>query len=115
MDEVLSGVRSALAVKIFGSDLEQLLIGQQVNDVTKTVEGIVDLQLEPQVPIEQIQIKFDRAAASRYGLQVGQLSKLLKLHSMGGVSSFRATNLRPHCVVKARRPSKLGYHSQFAG
>jgi len=37
-----------VAVKIFGSDLEQLrTIGQQVNDVTKTVEGIVDLQLEP--------------------------------------------------------------------
>jgi Cu/Ag efflux pump CusA len=54
MDEVLSGVRSQIAVKIFGSDLEQLRqIGAQVEEQMKTVEGIVDLQLEPQVPIQQ--------------------------------------------------------------
>ncbi|MEP0886037.1 efflux RND transporter permease subunit, partial [Trichocoleus sp. ST-U3] len=88
MDEVLSGVRSAIAVKIFGPDLEQLrTIGQQVNDVMKTVEGIVDLQLEPQVPIEQIQIKFDRAAASRYGLQIGQLSEIIETALNGRVVS----------------------------
>ncbi|HEY9853844.1 MAG TPA: efflux RND transporter permease subunit [Leptolyngbyaceae cyanobacterium] len=55
MDEVLSGVRSAIALKIFGPDLEQLrTLGGQVNEAMKTVEGIVDLQLEPQVPIEQL-------------------------------------------------------------
>lgn len=88
MDEVLSGVRSALAVKIFGSDLEQLrTIGQQVNNVMETVEGVVDLQLEPQVPIEQIQIKFDRAAASRYGLQIGQLAEIIETALNGRVVS----------------------------
>ncbi len=88
MDEVLSGVRSAIAVKIFGPDLEELrTIGSQVNDVMKTVEGIVDLQLEPQVPVEQIQIKFDRAAASRYGLQVGQLSEIIETALNGRVVS----------------------------
>lgn len=88
MDEVLSGVRSAIAVKIFGPDLEQLrTIGSQVNDVMKTVEGIVDLQLEPQVPIEQIQIKFDRSAAARYGLTVGQLSEIIETALNGRVVS----------------------------
>lgn len=88
MDEVLSGVRSAIAVKIFGPDLEQLrTIGQQVDDVMKTVEGIVDLQLEPQVPIEQIQIKFDRDSAARYGLQVGQLSEIIETALNGRVVS----------------------------
>ena len=88
MDEVLSGVRSAIAVKIFGPDLEQLrTIGNQVNDVMKTVEGIVDLQLEPQVPIEQIQIKFDRDSAARYGLTVGQLSEIIETALNGQVVS----------------------------
>jgi Cu/Ag efflux pump CusA len=60
----LSGVRSQIAVKIFGSDLEQLRqIGAKVEEQMKTVEGVVDLQLEPQVPIQQIQIKFNRQAA----------------------------------------------------
>jgi cation efflux system protein involved in nickel and cobalt tolerance len=79
MDEVLSGVRSAIAIKIFGEDLEQLrIIGQQVNDIMATVDGIVDLQLEPQVPIEQLQIKFDRVAASRYGLTIGALAETIE-------------------------------------
>jgi len=88
MDEVLSGVRSAIAVKIFGPDLEQLrTIGSQVNEVMKTVNGIVDLQLEPQVPIEQIQIKFNRPAASRYGLTVGKLSEMIETALNGRVVS----------------------------
>lgn len=88
MDEVLSGVRSAIAVKIFGPDLEQLRsLGQQVEQVLQTVEGIVDLQLEPQIPIEQIQIRFDRAAAGRYGLTVGDLSHLIETALNGRVVS----------------------------
>jgi Cu/Ag efflux pump CusA len=88
MDEVLSGVRSAIAVKIFGSDLEQLrTLGQQVNGVMQTVDGVVDLQLEPQVPIEQIQIKFDRTAASRYGLRTGQLAEIIETALNGRVVS----------------------------
>ncbi|MEW5860479.1 MAG: efflux RND transporter permease subunit, partial [Cyanobacteriota bacterium] len=88
MDEVLSGVRSAIAIKIFGPDLEQLrTLGGQVNEAMETVEGIVDLQLEPQVPIEQIQIKFDRDAASLYGLTVGNLSEIIETALNGRVVS----------------------------
>jgi len=75
IDEVLSGVRSSIAVKIFGPDLEQLRsLGQQVQTAMSGVNGVVDLQLEPQVPIRQLQIKIDRDAASRYGLTVGNIS-----------------------------------------
>ena len=88
MDEVLSGVRSAIAVKIFGAELEQLrTLGQQVNDVMRSVEGVVDLQLEPQIPIEQIQIKFDRIAAARYGLTIGKLSETVETALNGKVVS----------------------------
>lgn len=88
MDEVLSGVRSAIAVKIFGPELEQLrTLGQQVNDVMQSVDGIVDLQLEPQIPVEQIQIQFDRAAAARYGLTIGQLSETIETALNGRVVS----------------------------
>ncbi|HAX77014.1 MAG TPA: CusA/CzcA family heavy metal efflux RND transporter [Cyanobacteria bacterium UBA11372] len=88
MDEVLSGVRSAIAIKIFGSELDQLrTLGSQVNEIMKTVDGIVDLQLEPQVPVEQIQIKFNRLAASRYGLTVGKLSEIIETALNGRVVS----------------------------
>lgn len=88
MDEVLSGVRSAIAVKIFGTDLAQLrTIGEQVETQMQSIKGIVDLQLEPQIPIEQVQIKFDRAAAGRYGLTVGNLSDIVETALNGQVVS----------------------------
>ena len=88
MDEVLSGVRSQIAVKIFGPDLAQLrTIGAQVEAQMKTVEGIVDLQLEPQVPVQQIQIKFNRQAAGRYGLKIGELSEIIETALNGKVVS----------------------------
>ncbi|NMF61653.1 CusA/CzcA family heavy metal efflux RND transporter (plasmid) [Brasilonema octagenarum UFV-E1] len=79
MDEVLSGVRSAIAVKIFGLDLEQLrTLGKQVQSAMGKVQGLADLQLEPQVPMKQVQIQFDRDAAARYGLTIGELSETIE-------------------------------------
>lgn len=75
MDEVLSGVRSAIAIKVFGNDLQELRrIGEQIETTMKDVKGLVDLQLEPQIPIRQVQIQFNRDAAARYGLTIAQLS-----------------------------------------
>jgi len=86
MDEVLSGVRSQLAVKIFGPDLDQLrTIGTQVEAKMKTVAGVVDLQLEPQIPIPQIQVQFDRRAAGRYGLKIGDLAEVIETGLNGRV------------------------------
>ncbi len=88
MDEVLSGVRSGIAVKIFGSDLVELnRLGQEVEKTMQGIKGIVDLQLEPQVPIQQVQIRFDRAAAARYGLTVGELSNTIETAMNGKVVS----------------------------
>lgn len=88
LDEVLSGVRSAIAVKIFGPDLEQLrAIGSSVQSAMSNIPGVVDLQLEPQVPIKQVQIQFDRAAAARYGLAVGDLAETIETALNGRVVS----------------------------
>lgn len=88
MDEVLSGVRSAIAVKIFGPDLAELRrLGQQVEAAMAPIPGIADLQLEPQIPIPQVQIQFDRAAAARYGLRMGELATTVETALNGRVVS----------------------------
>jgi CzcA family heavy metal efflux pump len=88
MDEVLSGVRSQIAVKIFGAELNQLRsLGEQIEAQMKTVSGVVDLQLEPQVPIDQVQIAFDRQSAARYGLSVGRLAEVVETALNGRVVS----------------------------
>ena len=73
---------------MFGPDLNILReIGKQVEAQMRDVGGIVDLQLEPQVPLEQIQIKFDRTAAGRYGLKVGELAETIETALNGRVVS----------------------------
>jgi nickel/cobalt tolerance cation efflux system protein len=93
MDEVLSGVRSAIAVKIFGSDLAELRkIGEEVRDVIQPIAGVVDLQLEPQLPIRQVQIQYNRAAAATYGLSMEQLSDVVETALNSRVVSQVAEN-----------------------
>jgi nickel/cobalt tolerance cation efflux system protein len=88
MDEVLSGVRSAIAIKIFGPDLAALRqIGEQVRNTIEPIAGVVDLQLEPQLPIRQVQIQYDRAAAAQYGLTMDQLSEVVETALNGRVIS----------------------------
>ena len=88
MDEVLSGVRSAIAIKVFGPDLQELRrIGEQVETSIKDVKGLVDLQLEPQIPIRQVQIQFDRDAAARYGLTLTQVSNFAETALNGRIVS----------------------------
>ncbi|MDT9202806.1 efflux RND transporter permease subunit [Limnospira sp. PMC 1243.20] len=88
MDEVLSGVRSAIAVKIFGPDLVQLRqVGEQVRDAIKPIVGVVDLQLEPQLPIRQVQIHYDREAAADYGLTMAAISEVVETALNGQVVS----------------------------
>ncbi|MBM0745558.1 efflux RND transporter permease subunit (plasmid) [Phormidium sp. CLA17] len=93
MDEVLSGVRSAIAVKIFGPDLVELRkVGEQVRDVIQPIAGVVDLQLEPQLPIRQVQIQYNRTAAATYGLQMEQVSDAVETALNGRVVSQVAEN-----------------------
>jgi CzcA family heavy metal efflux pump len=88
MDEILSGVRSAIAVKIYGPELEQLrTLGKEVQTAMSNIPGIVDLQLEPQVPVKQVQIQFDREAAARYGLSIGELAETIETGLNGKIVS----------------------------
>ena len=75
IDETLSGTRAALAIKIFGPDL--MILRSQAQSVAGAIEkikGLVDLQIEPQQPVPQISVRFDRDNAARYGLTVGSLA-----------------------------------------
>ena len=75
MDEILSGVRAQVAIKLYGPDLSVLRDkSQQILRVMQSVQGAVDVQLEPQIDVPQLVIRIDREKASRYGLTVGDLA-----------------------------------------
>jgi len=88
MDEVLSGVRSAIAIKIYGSDLGELRrLGEQAREAIEPIQGVVDLQLEPQLPIRQVQVELNRQAAAARGLSMQQLADQVELALNGKVLS----------------------------
>ena len=79
IDHMLSGVRSQIAIKIFGEDLDALR-GQA--DVLRaklaTIPGIADLQIEKQVLAPQVKVRIDYAAAAQYGVPAPQVLNTLQ-------------------------------------
>ncbi|MDQ2734428.1 MAG: efflux RND transporter permease subunit, partial [Pseudomonadota bacterium] len=84
MDEVQSGVRAQVAVKIFGDNLATLYsLGQEVQDLLHSVPGAVDINLEQQINVPQVTIKIDRAKAARYGITVGDMAQDIQMSLNG--------------------------------
>lgn len=75
MDEVQSGVRAQVAVKIFGDNLDSLYeLGQKTQELVEKVPGAVDINLQQQINVPQVTIRIDRKRAARYGLKVGEVA-----------------------------------------
>jgi Cu/Ag efflux pump CusA len=88
MDEVQSGVRSQVAIKIFGTNLSTLYqLGQNVQKVLHGVPGAVDINLEQQISVPQVTIKIDRSKAARYGMTVGDIAQDIQMSLNGEVLS----------------------------
>lgn len=78
VDELLSGVRAQLAITLFGDDLAQLVaIGSKLQSVVSHVPGASDIQTEQVAGQPQLQVKIDRAAIARYGLNVDDVQNLI--------------------------------------
>jgi Cu/Ag efflux pump CusA len=79
MDEVQSGVRAQVAIKIFGDQLPTLFrLGQQARSILQNVPGAVDINLEQQISVPQVNIRIDRDKAARYGINIGAVAEDLQ-------------------------------------
>jgi len=88
LDHILSGVQAQVAIKLFGPDLARLrATAGQIDEAIRQVPGVVDVAVEQQTLVPQIQIRIDRAAAARYGLQVAPTNELLETALNGRVVS----------------------------
>jgi len=87
VDELLSGVKAQLAVKLFGPDLDVLVAkGQEIEKFIKTISGTRDVALEPVAGEAQLVVTPDRDKLARYGIPVSQVMDLVA-DSIGGVSA----------------------------
>jgi CzcA family heavy metal efflux pump len=88
LDHILSGIQAQIAIKLFGSDLEELRSkAREIQQAIQQVPGVVDVAVEKQTRIPQVQVRLNRAAAARYGLQVGQTNEILETALNGRVVS----------------------------
>jgi cobalt-zinc-cadmium resistance protein CzcA len=83
-DELLSGVKAQLAIKVFGEDLAVLKEkALEIREAIEDVPGLVDLNTEQALGQPQVQVVADRAACARYGITVGQILEIVEL-AVGG-------------------------------
>ncbi len=83
-DELLSGIKAQVAIKLFGEDLEILQTkAQEIHNSIDNIPGLVDLAVEQSFGQPQIQIIADRQACSRYGINVSDILQLVEL-AIGG-------------------------------
>ncbi len=86
VEELISGVRATLALKLYGEDLETLdRLSAQMKGVLETVPGVTDLSAEANKGKPQLVIKVNREAASRYGINADEILEVVQA-GIGGSS-----------------------------
>ncbi|KTF34288.1 efflux RND transporter permease subunit [Xanthomonas vesicatoria] len=72
MNELISGVRADVAIKVYGDDLDTLVkVGQRVQQIASSVPGAADVSLEQATGLPMLAVVPDRAALAGYGLNPG--------------------------------------------
>ena len=88
VDEAETGLKSALAVKVFGSDLDTLQQkGKAIKKVLENVRGIRDVTLVKELGQPSLSIKINRTAIARYGLNVADINGLITTAIGGDVAT----------------------------
>lgn len=84
VDEMVTGVRSEIAVKIFGDDLDKLReLSEQIARILRTVPGAQDIRIERLSGQQSLTIDIDRNAIARNGINVADVHELIET-AVGG-------------------------------
>jgi cobalt-zinc-cadmium resistance protein CzcA len=88
VDEAETGLKSALAVKVFGSDLNVLQQkGKAIKQVLAGVRGVTDVTLVQELGQPSLTIKIDRGKIARFGLNVDDVNKIISTAIGGDVAT----------------------------
>ncbi len=94
-DELLSGVKTQLAIRLYGEDLTTLRTkAEEIKEIIQPVDGLVDLSTEQSFGQPQVQIVADREACARYGVDVSGILEVVELAIGGEVISQIYLNTR---------------------
>lgn len=78
-NELMSGSRQDVAVKIFGDNLEILAKkGVEVEEIIRNIPGVEDINVEKVTGLAQVQVEYDRQRLAQYGLSVDEVNRILR-------------------------------------
>ena len=84
IDAMLSGTQAAIAIKLFGDDLNKMyMIGNQIKAAVSDVEGIADLNVEQQIERPELIIKPKREMLARYGITLPRFNEFVTVTLAG--------------------------------
>jgi len=113
VDELLSGVKAQLAIKLFGPDLDQLAVtGRQIEALVRQVEGTRGVEMEQIAGEAQLVIRPDRDVLARYGIPVAQVMELVS-DAIGGRSAGQVIRGNERYDIFVRLDKK--YRDSLAG
>jgi heavy metal efflux system protein len=85
-NELIAGVRSEVAVKLYGDDLDTLMgSGKEIEEIVKAVDGAADVKLEQITGLPLLTVQIDREALARYGLTVEEVQTIVST-ALGGAT-----------------------------
>lgn len=88
IDQMLSGTKSNIAIKLFGADLNRMYsLGKEIQSAIRTVPGITDVNLEQQVERPELKIVPKREMLARYGITLPEFSEFISVMLGGRVMS----------------------------
>ena len=83
-NELITGVRADIAIKIFGENLEILNSkAQEIKNLIGDVKGASDITVEKIVGLPQMNVNYDRKKIARYGLNIADLNKIITMGFAG--------------------------------
>jgi cobalt-zinc-cadmium resistance protein CzcA len=83
-NELISGTRSDVAVKVFGEDLTILAEkAEEIKNAIAKVEGASDIIIEKTEGLPQMSVVYDRSKIARYGLNIADLNEMIALGFAG--------------------------------
>ncbi|SFN28805.1 cobalt-zinc-cadmium resistance protein CzcA [Nitrosospira briensis] len=104
VDEMVTGVRSQMAIKIFGDDLEELRkLSEQVARIIKSTRGARDIRIERLSGQQELTIDIDRRAIARHGLNVANVNQLIET-AIGGKAVTKVFEGERRFVLRLRFP-----------
>lgn len=107
MNELISGVRSDVGVKIFGDDLDVLVpAAAQVQAILQKVKGAADVKTEQVEGLPVLTVRVNRQALSRFGINVGDVQNLIEI-AVAGKSMGRVFEGDRRFDIVVRLPENL--------